>query len=446
MRRMRNEEGWVVVSAMVLMGIMLMVGLAILSTSDTGSKRSREQRERESSFNLTEGVLYSQAFVLAQGWPTGTGTNPAYPARCTSSSASSTQCPAAANLASASGNFSATDFQTGASWVTRVRDDYGELASAYDPAYADGPLTGPNGVVCSAPCSRDFNGDRELWVQARAITRGKPRNIAALMKLEQLQESMPQVAIASGAIAVTNNGNHGNTALVDGSGSEIKVRCEPDPPGSGGGNSNAKCTKYDKGQVTPTPQSGAPSRLMTNEQILRFRETAKVNGTYYTSCPPDNLQGAVVFVESCDPSTSAGSYQGQGASTACTPPSGMQVPCKNSLERPGLLIFRCGGMSASSNWTYVGIIYFANGVDGTCPARGNGQCEGQNINQNDVFQSTGGFGIWGAVAAEGGACMKFGSNNFQFKYDAAVFDSLVSYGTVGLVQNTWRELPANAGA
>jgi hypothetical protein len=253
---------------------------------------------------------------------------------------------------------------------------------------------------------------------------------------------MPHVAIASGAIAVTNNGNHNSTFLVDGTGSDIMVRCTPEAAGT----PNASCTSYQPGQVTPSPKPNAPTQLMSNAEIQRFAETAKVNGTYYTTCPPDNLQGAVIFVEYCDPATSAGSYQGQGPSTACGAnlPAGMQAPCKNSLSSPGLLIFRCGGMSATSNWTYVGIIYFANNIDGKCPlgARGNGKCNGQNINGNDVFQSNGGFGVWGVIAAEGGACMKFGSNNFQFKYDAAVFDSMTSYGTVGLVQNTWRELTA----
>ena len=37
--------------------------------------------------------------------------------------------------------------------------------------------------------------------------------------------------------------------------------------------------------------------------------------------------------------------------------------------------------------------------------------------------------------------MKLGSNGMQFKYDPNVFAAAKSYGTIGLVQNSWRELP-----
>jgi hypothetical protein len=48
--------------------------------------------------------------------------------------------------------------------------------------------------------------------------------------------------------------------------------------------------------------------------------------------------------------------------------------------------------------------------------------------------------VWGALAVDGDGCMKIGSNGLQVRFDANVFDSAQSYGTVGLVQNTWREL------
>jgi hypothetical protein len=48
------------------------------------------------------------------------------------------------------------------------------------------------------------------------------------------------------------------------------------------------------------------------------------------------------------------------------------------------------------------------------------------------------------VAVDGPACLKLGSNGMQVGYDKSVFGSTDSYGTVGLVQNTWRELTATA--
>ena len=40
--------------------------------------------------------------------------------------------------------------------------------------------------------------------------------------------------------------------------------------------------------------------------------------------------------------------------------------------------------------------------------------------------------------------MQIGSNSLNMKYDSNVFSGISSYGTVGLVQNTWRELPAGS--
>ena len=64
-----REDGWVLVSAIVLMAIMLTVGLASFAFVDTGQKRSAESRERESSLSLAEASLYAQGFALTRNWP-----------------------------------------------------------------------------------------------------------------------------------------------------------------------------------------------------------------------------------------------------------------------------------------------------------------------------------------------------------------------------------------
>ena len=64
-----SEDGWVLMTAMICLALMLTVVLASFSLVDTGQKNSRQQRERETSLNVAEGALYSQGFTLAQGWP-----------------------------------------------------------------------------------------------------------------------------------------------------------------------------------------------------------------------------------------------------------------------------------------------------------------------------------------------------------------------------------------
>ena len=50
----------------------------------------------------------------------------------------------------------------------------------------------------------------------------------------------------------------------------------------------------------------------------------------------------------------------------------------------------------------------------------------------------------GALVADGAGCVAIGSNSLNMKFDANVFSGVTSYGTVGLVQHTWRELPAGS--
>ena len=97
-------------------------------------------------------------------------------------------------------------------------------------------------------CTYDANKDRELWVQSQAIVRGKPRNVVARLRLEQLSESVPRSAVTSGAVKITNNGNHGGTPIIDATGSQVIVRCS-DP-------SSTSCADFQPGQIKPgAPQS-----------------------------------------------------------------------------------------------------------------------------------------------------------------------------------------------
>lgn len=426
------------VTALVIMAILMVAGMTTLALTDSNTARTRKDLANESALNLTEGVLYAQAFTLGKLWP---GPNRAsFPSLCTSAAATTGQCPSRDMLAAA--NSSAPnaaafrDLLTNAdvSWTARVRDNYGALASSYDPAVADGPLTGAGGT-CPAPCSRDFNNDKVMWVQARATVRGKARNLVALMRMEQLSEAVPSSGLTAGAFMVTNNGNK---PFVDVTGSQVITRCTPDFSL----NNLAKCTNFRGGQVIPLPVQKAVGALMDAAQISRFRDRAIADGTYYTGCPP-TLTGRVVFVERC---LSSPNYNGQEA-VPCSVPAGMSPSCINSIDVPGLLIIRCGGIRLAGSYTYIGLMYFVNGSDGSCaPGETRGTspptCTSNSLDANSVLDAQGGSGILGGIAADGNACVLFNSKGLQLIFDARAFSGLTSYGTVGLTQNSWRELPA----
>ena len=312
------------------------------------------------------------------------------------------------------------------------------------PPSADAAQTGcvvPAGLAGGTACTYDANKDRELWVQSQAIVRGKPRNVVARVRLEQLAESVPQTGLVAGALSITNNGNHGGTPIIDATGSQVVVRCA-DP-------ANTSCANYEPTQIkpgAPHPDVNAPN-LMTKEQLQRFRQRAIMDGRYFPGCPtsPYDLAGRVVWVEGC---TNPPNLTSKVPTTPCGPtlPTGLDPDCVNPASAPGLLIWHCGQADMAGGWTYHGILYHVNNSDGTCPAnlpaKGDGKCSKQTSYDaaRDAITTNGGFGVWGVVAVDGKACLKLGSNGMQFAYEPSVFDPLESYGTVGLVQNTWREL------
>lgn len=454
-KRLGDERGWVLVSATVLTLLMLSIGLAAAGLIDNEQRRTREQRERESALNLDEGVLYAQSLVMANAWPSAPDIDPLtgepgyYPVKCTSSGAADKRCPNPNTLAAANSStpsaaaFSNVDQLKNVTWYTKVRDDGDLLASSYNPADADKPQT--TKCFASAPCTYDANGNHELWVQSLAFVHGKPRNVVARLRMETLTENIPKTAVVAGALQITNSGLHGggsnNTPIIDAADSQVIVRCADV--------TDETCAKFDTNQIKPsTPESKDVAPLMTPEQLQRFKQRAVTDRKYFSGCPgkSDNLAGKVVWVEGClTPPTLGNTLPTVSCPTA---PAGMSQSCINTEDNPGILIWHCGRADFQGGITFRGVLYMANNSDGTCDKAlfphqiGNGKCSTNPSvkDDQDILNTNGGFGVWGAAAVDGPACLKLGSNGLQVRYDSRVFEASQSYGTVGLVQNTWREL------
>jgi len=370
------------------------------------------------------------------------------PASCTQSS-SDPLCPTSGMLTatSAAGVDAATfrnvDARSGVTWMTKIRDNGAPIDNAFVSSQAEAAQSGTNhrsglSYTCTSPCRWDANGDKQLWVQARAVVRGRPRDLVALLKLEHLLEATPETAIVAGGI---KSNNHGNKIMLYGHGSQIVVRCNL---------SSSNCVLAEPGQIQPPPVRVSSPPLMTPTQLARFKQRAITDGTYFAGCPDGNLAGAVVWVENCSTTQSGNSVISQPCNPLPPPsPGGGGTPlpstCVNQYNRPGILIWHCGKMSMSGGWTFRGMLYAVNNSDGTCPASapaaGDGNCSGNGNGSNMVMAMTGGFGVWGAIAIDGGGCLYIGSDGIQVYFDPNVFGAVASYGTVGLVQNTWRELP-----
>ena len=417
----QDERGWLLVTSMIVLVTMMTFALTSFTLVDRGREHSLDQRQRESALNLAEGVLYSQGFALAQKWPGNAVAGAAMPTTCTEVvpvPALTLYCPAPNTLAAAQGaaataNFANLDSLNNVTWTSRVRDNGGpNLAGAYVAgALAEAAQSGTNvatgaGYTCPGPCKWDANGDRQLWVQARAVVQGKARNIVALLKREQFAEWVPRNGLTAGSLRTPNNGNK---TIINATGSQVVVR---------GTTTTAECTDYNpaKIQILPTTivrDASTPS-AMTPAQIERMKAVAlsASPSTYYASCPA-SYTGTVVFVD-------------VPAATRCDDPGGGVT--YNSAASHGVVIMPRGILYFQS--IYHGLLYVAN----------------QQSSAGEVLNLADNVEIFGGVAIDGAGRLVTGQASGQkatITYVANAFNVLASYGTAGLVQNTWRELPAN---
>jgi Tfp pilus assembly protein PilX len=393
---LRREEGWVVVTAVIVMSLMMGIGLATYSTVDTQQAQSRVERERDSSFNLSESALYAEAFILGQDWPTAA--NP-YPQDCTETQ-TVRGCPAPSELENAVDSAALPDLSSGAQWTISVRDngrptptDYDSSTGEFEPRY-------------------DRNGDGKLWVRVDAIAKGRTRSIVGLLEREKLGQSVAQNVITAGRF---HTSNAGNKVVVDtqgpsATGSQVVVRCVPGPDEP---QPHAGCIGYERDksrtQVSPDRVYSVPTtpNAMTDAQVASFKADAIANRTYHTSCP-QSLTGEVVFVES-DATLSCGPYK----------------DTYNSAASPGVLIITNGTLEISGNKAvYYGFVYMLNrqGSDG------------------DVFTVHANATLQGGVAVDGNGAVKTGSDKVNIIFDGQAFLNLETHGMAGLVQNSWREL------
>ncbi|MEA2193765.1 MAG: hypothetical protein QOG42_199, partial [Solirubrobacteraceae bacterium] len=324
-----------------------------------------------------------------------------------------TLCPVPRTLAAgnsatpASANFGG-DAASNTTWETHIRDNGGPIADAFVYGQLDAAQSGTNvktGVAytCAGPCKWDANGDLKLWVQARAFVNGRPRNVVALLKREQFSEPFPRNGVTAGSLETSNNGNK---TIINATGSQVVVRCTT---------ATAACTDYNaaKAQILPATivRDPATPPVMSPERLERFKAVAQSASpsTYYTSCPA-SYTGTVVYVD-------------VPAATQCTDTNSATY---NTASDPGIVIMPRGTFSVKG--TYHGLIYMAN----------------QQASTGVVLTLEANSEVFGGVAIDGAGRLVAGQASGQratVTYVANPFNVLASYGTTGLVQNSWRELP-----
>jgi Tfp pilus assembly protein PilX len=387
-----GERGSALVPALLVMMLLLAFGMSVAATAETDQGDSRRERERESSFNLTEGALNAQIYQLSTRWPGATASTP-YPPSCTVGSTAA-DCP---NGASLQANFASADTASGTQWVTQVRDNGGASPNFWSDD------------LLNTQERYDANDDNFLWVRASGIVRGRPRTLVALVEAENVTLNFPRATLIAGHFETSNNGNK---VIIDTNGNpdqpspgDIIVRCELSSP---------TCAQYDDGkrQIEPNTVRSDPEqpRAVSVEALDQLRERARGDGNYYAGCAPSlmgNQPGEVVFMEDA---------------TGC---SWNANNVYNSAAKPGYVIIARGAIGKINGTAdFYGIIYHANLDDASA----------------NLITLTGNVSIFGSIVIDGRGGLSAGSSKVNLVYDPNVFNGFKAFGTAGIVQNTFREI------
>jgi Tfp pilus assembly protein PilX len=165
-----EQGGWAVVTAIVLLSVMLIMGLGLLALVDTQAKRSGKERVNDSTFNLAEGALNAEAFLISRSWPS---TAPAATTCSTTAAINGDINTSSAIQKILVASFGAHDYAAGATWKVNVCDDTNSSADTW----SDTKLGSASGY--------DQNANGKVWIRAQTTVHGQKRAVAAMIVVQR---------------------------------------------------------------------------------------------------------------------------------------------------------------------------------------------------------------------------------------------------------------------
>jgi Tfp pilus assembly protein PilX len=412
MRRARSEEGFALVSAIVLLTVILGLGMGLLLFTDNQQRASVREQGSESAFNVGEAALNTQVGQISRAWPAKE--SEAYPdektnkiIRCTEATTTTTNgCPSAASLSAAYPNISPVPC-TGVS----TQDAWGSPLSNQWTTYVrdDGPSsTYFNSTLEATQPGWDANGDGKMWIRSVAAVQCHVISIVTLVSRQLVALSFPKNAVSGNWFRVTNNGNKIIVSTEsEGQKGLISMRCEGVSP----------CEEWDKSknQVSPDTTGAAPvpSPILSEEQLAAVKSQAIALGTFRSpsvkGCPGSlaETNGLPAYIEGCGNLTLTG---GVG----------------NSSASPGFLVLADGTLTLLGNAEFFGVIYARNPT-----------------NSASAIVSLGGTSsVVGAIDVDGKGGIEFGSSGVNFSYNPKGINEVKAYAGATPTRNTFRILPS----
>jgi type II secretory pathway pseudopilin PulG len=431
MNRVREEQGFVLITAIILLTVMLGFGIALVTLANSQQSASSREQWTEGAFNLAEAALNAQVAQLSREWP-GVGTHEKSPgslvATCTPATSESTNyCPESAVLEKAypsTGSTSCTGTEAWGSpltnkWVTYVREDLGG-----SPYFDSKKEQKANEFDEGHEVEGKLEPWRKLWVRAVGVVNCHAVTVVSLVSEQLAHTSFPEAAVSSNWF---KTGNKGNKIILkrkgkgSGQNGKFTIRCEPPHP--------SECEEYERegkkeGQIQPEllPEeqqpSMTPSTTLSTEQLESLKSQAKSEGHFFSppNCPAslEALAGRPVYVEGC------GGLKFSGGAA-------------NSATKPGFLVLANGSIDLGGGGAiYYGVIYDAN-----------------LLKSSEVLVTVrGGAKIVGEIIVDGSGGVELGdkggkgeSESVAFEYSAGAAENFETVTGVAATRNSFRLLP-----
>ena len=213
--------------------------------------------------------------------------------------------------------------------------------------------------------------------------------MVTLVRVEEQAEDLPHAAVIANRVNDSNNGNKTVVDLSNSTGENgfVGVRCAPVQ------NEASAC------HVIPNYPTAT---IVGDGERARLKDRAVSDGTYYATCPASlPVTSTVIWIDSGD--------------------------CKytgNQSVSTGMLVVNSGTFDWSGTQDFFGVIYMINAQ-----------------NSSGIVAAVHGNGnIRGGVLIEGNGVFDVGSSKGNLVFDDNAYKGVKTYGTAGMVQNTWREI------
>jgi Tfp pilus assembly protein PilX len=402
MRHARDNDGFALVTAIILLSVMMGLGLGLLLLTDNQQKASAREQASESAFNVAEAALNAQIGQLSRSWPGEAGLK--YESRCTEATSTTTNgCPTPGSL-SAGYPSSSTTCPAGAQkdawgsaltneWTTYVRNDVGES-----------PLF--NSTTENLPTTSTWAESGKVWVRSVGVVQCRVVVLVALVSPQFVSVPFPSSAVSGNWFETSNNGNKiiVNTKGKSSQAGGVSMRCN--------GRTAENCKEYREGQVSPdtTNVAANPSVTLSTAQLEILKSAAKAAGTYFPTgkCPGsfEETKGNPAYVEGpCELSYNGGSG--------------------NSEKSPGFLVLVNGTFRLNGNAEFFGSIYAVNA----------------QASSGVVVEAHGNSGITGGIDVDGNGGISFGSSKENFVYNNSASEELKGFAGAAATRNSFRVLP-----